>query len=151
MTRLDPTDDQLTRRLGDALAAENRRHSLPTDFATSVSETLPNRAPRAWWSLATAPSFAATLVVGVAAVALVLAISPRLIGLAPGSSSEPSVSSEPSPVADLAHYDHDGISFDHPAAIGDAASIRLAGHEGGRARQFRLADLPARLVLLPHR
>jgi hypothetical protein len=53
-------------------------------------------------------------VVGVAAVALVLAISPRLIGPAPGSSSEPSVSSEPSPVADLAHYDHNGISFTYP-------------------------------------
>jgi hypothetical protein len=90
MTRPDPIDDQLTQRLGDVLAAEARRHPLPADFATSVSETLPDRAARQWWSLTGVPAAAATVLVAVAAVALVVAISPRLIGPAPGSSSAPS-------------------------------------------------------------
>jgi hypothetical protein len=90
MTRPDLTDDQLTRRLGDALKAEARQHPLPDDFAASVSETLPDRTPRSWWSLTAVPAAAATVVVAVAAVALVVAISPRLIGPAPGSSPAPS-------------------------------------------------------------
>lgn len=115
MTGLDPSDAQLTRRLGDALKAEARQHPLAADFAASVSEELPDRTPRSRWSLTGAPAVAATVVLAIAAVALVVAISPRLIGPAPGSSVAPSASNESSPAGDLAHYDHDGISFDYPA------------------------------------
>ena len=51
--------------------------SLPTDFAASVSETLPDRASRGWLSLTGVPAVAATVVVAVAAAVLVCAISPR--------------------------------------------------------------------------
>lgn len=97
MTRLDLTEDTLTRHLGDALRAEARRHPLPADYATSIAGTIPDRAPRSLWSWTS--SAVATVVVAIAAVALVLAIAPRLVGPGPGSSSAPSDQQTPDPRA----------------------------------------------------
>lgn len=116
MTNLDPNENEVIQRLGEALAAEARRHPLANDFSSSVSASLPERPARTFWSPATVPAVAATVVVVLAAVALVVAISPHLIAPGPGGSSLPSTNGpSQSQAVVLAHYDHDGISFDYPA------------------------------------
>jgi hypothetical protein len=117
MTDLDPNEDQVIQRLDEALVAEARRHPLADDFSSSVAASLPERPARTFWSPATVPAAAATVVVVLAAVVLVVAISRHLIAPGRGGSSLPSTNGpSQSQAAVLAHYDHDGISFDYPAA-----------------------------------